>query len=48
MLYTVYPIDECAGQQLKEFDGKKFNSTTKEGLDIDDEADKAKIEELKA
>jgi len=24
-------------QQLKEFDGKKLKSTTKEGLDIDDE-----------
>merc|ERR1711894_175622 len=36
------------GQQLKEFDGKKLKSTTKEGLDIDDEDEKKKIEELKA
>ena len=37
-----------ATQQLKEFDGKKLKSTTKEGLDIDDEDEKKKIEELKA
>ena len=44
----VDPIDEYATQQLKEFDGKKLKSTTKEGLDIDDEDEKKKIEELKA
>merc|ERR1712167_546504 len=32
----------------KEFEGKKLKSTTKEGLDIDDEDDKKKLEELKA
>merc|ERR1711953_356999 len=42
------PIDEYAVQQLKEFDGKKLKSTTKEGLDIDDEDEKKKMEELKA
>ena len=29
-------------QQLKEFDGKKLKSTTKEGLDIEDEDEKKK------
>merc|ERR1712156_36624 len=48
MGYMVDPIDEYAVQQLKEFDGKKLKSTTKEGLEIDDEDEKKKIEELKA
>merc|ERR1712194_573049 len=48
VLYMVDPVDEYAVQQLKEFDGKKLKSTTKEGLDIDDEDEKKKIEELKA
>ena len=30
-------LSRYATQQLKEFDGKKLKSTTKEGLDIDDE-----------
>jgi len=47
VLYMVDPIDEYATQQLKEFDGKKLKSTTKEGLDIEDEDEKKKIEELK-
>ena len=34
------PIDEYGVQQLKEFDGKKLKSTTKEGLDIEDEDEK--------
>merc|ERR1712054_356543 len=46
VLYVVDPVDEYAVQQLKEFDGKKLKSTTKEGLDIDDEDDKKKLEEL--
>merc|ERR1712086_177543 len=33
---------------FKEFDGKKLKSVTKEGLDIDDEDEKKKMEELKA
>merc|ERR1711918_241635 len=48
VLYMVDPVDEYAVQQLKEFDGKKLKSTTKEGLDIDDEDEKKNIEELKA
>merc|ERR1712137_185828 len=47
VMYMVDPIDEYAVQQLKEFDGKKLKSITKEGLDIDDEDEKKK-EELKA
>merc|ERR1711964_800711 len=48
VLYMVDPIDEYAVQQLKEFEGKKLKSTTKEGLDLDDEDEKKKMEELKA
>merc|ERR1712195_172402 len=48
VFYMVDPIDEYAVQQLKEFDGKKLKSTTKEGLDIDDDDEKKKIEECKA
>merc|ERR1712072_74986 len=48
VLYMVDPIDEYAVQQLKEYDGKKLKSVTKEGLDIEDEDEKKKLEELKA
>merc|ERR1712190_23368 len=48
VLYMVDPVDEYAVQQLKEFDGKKLKSTTKEGLYVDDEDEKKKLEELKA
>merc|ERR1711937_595184 len=48
VLYMVDPVDEYCVQQLKEFDGKKLKSTTKEGLDIADEDEKKKLEELKA
>merc|ERR1739840_93336 len=48
VLYMVDPVDEYATQQLKEFDGKKLKSTTKEGLDLEDEDEKKKLEELKA
>merc|ERR1712185_708666 len=48
VLYMVDPVDEYSVQQLKEFDGKKLKSVTKEGLDIADEDEKKKLEELKA
>jgi len=48
VLYMVDPIDEYAVQQLKEYNGKKLLSVTKDGLDLDDEDDKKKTEELKA
>merc|ERR1712232_1353526 len=49
ILYMVDPIDEYAVQQLKEFDGKKLISATKEGLQIEEDDDEKKaFEEAKA
>jgi molecular chaperone HtpG len=48
VLYMVDPIDEYSVQQLKEYDGKKLVSVTKEGLSLDSEEEKKKLEELKA
>merc|ERR1712098_1034983 len=48
VLYMTDPIDEYAVQQLKEYDGKKLKSVTKEGLDLDTEDEKKKTEEQKA
>eukprot|EP00814_Leptocylindrus_danicus_P009858 CAMPEP_0116028836 /NCGR_PEP_ID=MMETSP0321-20121206/15704_1 /TAXON_ID=163516 /ORGANISM="Leptocylindrus danicus var. danicus, Strain B650" /LENGTH=705 /DNA_ID=CAMNT_0003502943 /DNA_START=87 /DNA_END=2204 /DNA_ORIENTATION=- len=49
VLYMVDPIDEYCVQQLKEFDGKKLISATKEGLDLEeDEDEKNAFEEAKA
>jgi molecular chaperone HtpG len=49
VLYLVDPIDEYMVQQLKEYDGKKLISCTKEGLELDTtEDEKKKKEELKA
>merc|ERR1711920_1008404 len=48
VIYMVDPEDEYAVQQLKEFEGKKLKDTTKEGLNIEDEDEKKKLEELKA
>merc|ERR1719327_200461 len=48
VLYMVDPIDEYAVQQLKEFEGKKLLSATKEGLDLADNDDEKKaFEEAK-
>merc|ERR1712150_414568 len=49
VLYMVDPIDEYAVQQMKEYDGKKLLSATKEGLELaDDEEEKKQFEEAKA
>merc|ERR1711957_1066800 len=49
VLYMVDPIDEYCIQQLKEFEGKKLLSATKEGLQIEEDEDEKKaFEEAKA
>ena len=49
VIFMVDPIDEYAVQQLKEYDGKKLISCSKEGLDLDEtEEEKKKKEEEKA
>jgi molecular chaperone HtpG len=49
VLYMVDPIDEYCVQQLKEFEGKKLISATKEGLKLEeDEDEQKKFEEAKA
>jgi len=47
VLLMTEPIDEYAMQQLKEFEGKKFKNVTKDKLDIEDEDEKKKAEQLK-
>jgi molecular chaperone HtpG len=49
VIYMTDPIDEYAVQQLKEFEGKKLLSATKEGLQMDEDEDEKKaFEEAKA
>ena len=49
VLYMVEPIDEYCVTQLKEFEGKKLISVTKEGLKFDEtEDEKKKKEETRA
>jgi len=48
IIYMTEPIDEYCVQQLKEFEGKKLVSVTKEGLELpEDEDEKKKREEDK-
>merc|ERR1711939_286117 len=49
VLFMIDPIDEYCVQQLKEYDGKKLVSVTKEGLKFEESEDEKKaFEELKA
>ncbi len=45
VLYMVDPIDEYAVQQLKDYDGKKLVSCTKEGLKFDETEEEKKARE---
>lgn len=45
VLYLVDPIDEYMVQQLKDYDGKKLKSCSKEGLDLEETEDEKKRQE---
>ncbi|CAF0726610.1 unnamed protein product [Rotaria sp. Silwood1] len=45
IIYMTEPIDEYCVQQLKEFDGKKLVSVTKEGLELPEDEDEKKKRE---
>merc|ERR1719436_1482927 len=45
VIYLVDPIDEYMVQQMKEYDGKKLLSCTKEGLELDDTEEEKKTKE---
>lgn len=47
VLFMVDPIDEYVVQQLKEYDGKKLVSVSKEGLEFEDSEDEKKAREEK-
>lgn len=47
-MFMTEPIDEYAVQQIKEHDGKKLKCCTKEGLEVDDDDEKAEHEKLQA
>ena len=43
----VFTVKEYAVQQFRVYDGKKLNSTTKEGMNLGDQDEKKKHEEPK-
>ena len=45
VLFMTEPIDEYVVQQLKEYDGKKLTSCTKEGLELDESEEEKKAAE---
>jgi molecular chaperone HtpG len=45
IIYMTEPIDEYCVQQLKEFEGKKLVSVTKEGLELPEDEDEKKKQE---